>query len=93
MKIEYDAEHDLLNIEFLKNVPIDDSVELDGVVIDYAKDRRIVAIEVLDASKRTTRKPSDLTKFAIVKSPSAGAVRESADKYARRRSGKPAGRR
>lgn len=30
MKIEYDAAHDLLNIEFLANVSIDDSVELDG---------------------------------------------------------------
>jgi len=68
MKIEYDAAHDLLNIEFLAKVPIDDSVEMDGVVIDYAKDKRIVAIEVLDASKRTTRKPLDLTNLAIVKS-------------------------
>jgi uncharacterized protein YuzE len=54
MKIEYDAVHDLLNIEFLANVSIDDSMEMDDVVIDYAKDKRIVAIEVLDASKRTT---------------------------------------
>jgi uncharacterized protein YuzE len=57
MRIEYDTPHDLLNIEFLPNVPIDDSIEMDGVVIDYAKDKRIVAIEVLDASKRTMRKP------------------------------------
>ena len=72
MKIEYDAAHDLLNIEFLANVPIDDSVEIDDVVIDYAKDKRIVAIEVLDASKRTTRKPVDLIDLAIVKSSGAG---------------------
>ncbi|MEX0807016.1 MAG: DUF2283 domain-containing protein [Candidatus Binatia bacterium] len=84
MKIEYDAAHDLLNIEFLANVPIDDSVEMDGVVIDYAKDRRIVAIEVLDASKRTTRKPLDLTDLAIVKSSGAGAVRERPEKYGRK---------
>ena len=83
MKIEYDAAHDLLNIEFLANVPIDDSVE-DGVVIDCAKDKRIVAIEVLDASKRTTRKPVDLIDLAIVKSSSAGAVRESATKYGKK---------
>ena len=57
MRLEYDTARDLLNIEFLPNVPIDDSIELDGVVIDYAKDKRIVSIEVLDASKRTTRKP------------------------------------
>ena len=81
MKIEYDAAHDLLNIEFLANVLIDDSVEMDGVVIDYAKDKRIVAIEVLDASRRTTRKPLDLTDLAIVKSSGAGAVRERADHY------------
>ena len=93
MKIEYDTEHDLLNIEFLANVPIDDSVELDGVVIDYAKDKRIVAIEVLDASKRTTRKPLDLTKLAIVKSMGAGAVRESGEKYGKRRGGKATPRR
>jgi len=82
MKIEYDAAHDLLNIEFLANVPIDDSLEVDGVVIDYAKDKRIVAIEVLDASKRTTRKPLDLIDLAIVKS-SAG-VQEGAETYGRK---------
>ena len=84
MKIEYDAAHDLLNIVFLANVPIDDSVEMDGVVIDYAKDKRIVAIEVLDASKRTTRKPLDLTNLAIVKSSGTGAVRESTEKYGKK---------
>jgi uncharacterized protein YuzE len=84
MKIEYDAAHDLLNIEFLTNVPIDDSVEMDGVVIDYAKDKRIVAIEVLDASKRTTRKPLDLTNLAIVKASGAGAVRERMEKYGKK---------
>jgi len=84
MKIEYDAAHDLLNIEFLTNVPIDDSLEMDGVVIDYAKDKRIVAIEVLDASKRTTRKPLDLTNLAIVKSTGPEAVRESTEKYGKK---------
>ncbi|MGH7796786.1 MAG: DUF2283 domain-containing protein [Candidatus Binatia bacterium] len=81
MKVEYDAAHDLLNIEFLANVPIDDSVEMDGVVVDYAKDKRIVAIEVLDASKRTTRRPVDLTNLTVVKSSVAGAVRKPTDKY------------
>jgi len=88
MKIEYDAAHDLLNIEFLAKVPIDDSVEMDGVVIDYAKDKRIVAIEVLDASKRTTRRPMDLKNLAIVKSSGAGAVREKGESYGAKRKGK-----
>jgi len=54
------------------------------VVIDYAKDKRIVAIEVLDASKRTTRKPLDLTNLAIVKSTGPDAVRESTEKYGKK---------
>ncbi len=81
MKIEYDTEHDLLNIEFLADVPIDDSLEVDGIVIDYAKDKRIVAIEVLDASKRTTREPLDLINLAIVKSSGSEAMREEDGTY------------
>ena len=85
MKIDYDTVHDLLNIEFLDDVPIDDSLEVDGIVIDYAKDKRIVAIEVLDASKRTTREPLDLIDLAIVKSPQSGAVREDNATYRRKK--------
>jgi len=93
MKIEYDAAHDLLNIEFLANVTIDDSVEIDGVVIDYAKAKRIVAIEVLDASKRTTRKPRNLANLAIVKSAGSGAVRERSESYGKQQNRKRAPRR
>ena len=57
MKIEYDPRHDLLNIEFLADVHIQESVELDGVIIDYSSDGRIVSIEILDAGKRTTKDP------------------------------------
>jgi uncharacterized protein YuzE len=81
MNIDYDTGHDLLNIEFLANVPIDDSLEVDGVVIDYAKDKRIVAIEVLDASKRTTREPLDLINLAVAKSSGSDAVREKGERY------------
>src|SRR5438477_12898706 len=84
MKLEYDAAHGLLNIEFLTNVPIDDSVEMDGIVIDYAKDKHIVAIEVLDASKRTTRKPLDLIDLAVVKSSGSDAVREKGETYGKK---------
>lgn len=71
MKIEYDPAHDLLNIEFIVDEAIADSVELDGVVIDYSKDGRIVAIEILDAGKRTTKNPLDLIDFSIVKEKAA----------------------
>ncbi|HLA00741.1 MAG TPA: DUF2283 domain-containing protein [Thermodesulfovibrionales bacterium] len=67
MRIEYDPAHDLLNIEFLSDESIAESVELDGVIIDYAKDGRIVSIEILDAGKRTTKNPLDLINLSIVK--------------------------
>ena len=67
MRIEYDPAHDLLNIEFLPDEAIAESVELDGVIIDYARDRRIVSIEILDAGKRTTKNPLDLIDLSIVK--------------------------
>ena len=67
MRIEYDPTHDLLNIEFVSEQPIAESIEFDGIIIDYSKDRQIVAIEILDAGKRTTKDPLDLINFAIVK--------------------------
>lgn len=67
MRIEYDPAHDLLNIEFIADEPITESRELDGVIIDYSKDGKIVAIEILDAGKRTTKNPLDLIDFSIVK--------------------------
>jgi uncharacterized protein YuzE len=91
MKIEYDAAHDLLNIEFLTDVPIDDSMEVDGVVIDYAKDNRIVAIEILVASKRTTREPLDLIDLSIVRAKPvrSNVVRERGAGYGRRKKNEP----
>ncbi len=71
MKIEYDPAHDLLNIEFLSEEAISESVELDGIVIDYSKSGGIVAIEILDAGKRTTKNPLDLIDFSIVKEKAA----------------------
>lgn len=87
MKIEYDSAHDLLNIEFLPGVHIDDSQEIDGIVIDYAKDRRIVAIEVLDASKRTTSESFDRIDLAIVraKPQPSEVIRERKTAYRRKK--------
>jgi uncharacterized protein YuzE len=67
MKIEYDPIHDLLNIEFIPGQPIKESVELDGIIIDYSEDKRIVGIEILDAGKRTTKGPLDLLDLTIVR--------------------------
>ena len=67
MKIEYDPKHDLLNIEFIADAAIVDSVELDGIIIDYSENKNIVAIEILDAGKRTVKNPLDLLDLTIVK--------------------------
>ena len=90
MRIEYDIKRDLLNIEFVTDVAIHDSLEVDGVVIDYAKDKRIVAIEVLDASKRTTRNPKELVALTVVNEQSdlSGRVRERQAEYGKKRGGK-----
>ncbi len=87
MKIEYDTNHDLLNIEFLPDISIDHSVEVDGIVIDYAKDKRVVAIEVLDASKRTTHDPRDLIGLAIIRAKPVPSdrVRETEARYGKRK--------
>jgi len=74
MKIEYDPAHDLLNIEFLSDEAISESVELDGIVIDYSKSGGIVAIEILDAGKRTTKNPLDLIDFSIIKEKAVASI-------------------
>ncbi len=72
MKIEYDPAYDLMNIEFLPDEAIEESVELDGVVVDYGKDGRIVAIEILDAGKRTVADPLSRIDLSIIRE--AGAL-------------------
>lgn len=67
MKLEYDPKNDILNVEFLEEEPIADSVEFDGIIVDYSSDRKIVALEILDAGKRSTKDPLDLLDLSIVK--------------------------
>lgn len=67
VKIEYDPEIDLMNIEFLAGEPIVDSIEIEGVIIDYSEDRKIVAIEILDAGKRTQKNPLSQLDLSIVR--------------------------
>ncbi len=71
MRIEYDPAHDLLNIEFLSDGSIAESVELDGIIIDYSDDKKIIAIEILDAGKRTTKNPLDSLDLTIVREKAA----------------------
>jgi len=52
MKVTYDQEVDILNIE-LADTEIEESDEdKPGVILDYDAEGNIVSIEILDASKR-----------------------------------------
>jgi uncharacterized protein YuzE len=51
MKVSYDPETDALYVRFAK-APVCESDEVrPGVVLDYDPDGRIVALEILDASR------------------------------------------
>ncbi len=66
MKVMYDPDHDILNIEFLEDEDIEDTIESEeGILIDYNKDRSIVSIEILDASKKTSHNPLDLVNVVV----------------------------
>jgi len=51
MKTHYDAEADALYVRFADAHVVDSQEVSDGVVLDFDSEGRIVAIEVLDASK------------------------------------------
>ena len=67
MKIEYAPEHNIVNIEFLEDIEIEDSVEIDGIIFDYSKDKRLVSLEILDAKKRVGKSPLDKIDFSVMK--------------------------
>ena len=67
MKIEYVPKHDILNVEFLEGVEIDDSTEVDGIIFDYSKDKRLVSLEILDAKKRVGKSPLDKVDFSVMR--------------------------
>jgi len=52
MRIEFDAANDLLNLTLLPDVPVADSREVEGMIFNYAADRRIVAIAIQGARQR-----------------------------------------
>ncbi|MBL0300381.1 MAG: DUF2283 domain-containing protein [Cytophagaceae bacterium] len=55
MKIKYDKETDILYIKF-NDLPVDESdMEKEGVILDYSVDGQLVGIEVLAASKSSSK--------------------------------------
>ncbi|MGC9969335.1 MAG: DUF2283 domain-containing protein [Bryobacteraceae bacterium] len=52
MKVTYDPEVDVLSI-LLSDAPVEESDEdKPGVILDYDRSGNVVALEILDASKR-----------------------------------------
>jgi uncharacterized protein YuzE len=63
LRIEYDKEADALYIQ-LREVSVDDNIDIEeGVTIDLDKEKHIVGIEILDASKKLSLK--DLINITI----------------------------
>jgi len=52
MKIIYDQEVDILNIELTENQIEESDEDKPVVILDYDADGNLVSIEILDASKR-----------------------------------------
>ena len=56
MKIEYDKKIDALYIKLI-DLPYSESNEIEqGVIFDYDNSRKIIGIEILDASKKVSSK-------------------------------------
>jgi len=56
MKINFDQTNDVVRIVFQKG-KYDISKEVDtGVILDFTKDSKIMAIEILDASEKLSKK-------------------------------------
>ena len=53
MKVTYDPEVDVLRIVFSDHAIEESDEDKPGVILDYAKDGKIVSMEILDASKMT----------------------------------------
>jgi len=59
MKIKYDKETDIMYLRFSENKIEESAEEKQGIIIDFDENGKIVAIEILNASK-TTESPNSV---------------------------------
>ena len=52
MKIIYDPEVDIMEIIFCETTIVESDEDENGMIFDYDKEGKVVAIEILDASQR-----------------------------------------
>ena len=52
MKVAYDPEVDVLRIVFAEAPVVESDEDKPGIILDYDRDGNVVAIEILDASRR-----------------------------------------
>ncbi|MCX6801785.1 MAG: DUF2283 domain-containing protein [Candidatus Diapherotrites archaeon] len=52
MKISYDSKADAMNIKFQEGKYAISKEIIEGIIIDYTKNGKVLSIEILDTSKR-----------------------------------------
>ena len=56
MKISFDKEHDIMRIKFQEGKYEISKEVAEGIVMDMTKDNKIMAIEILNASRRISKR-------------------------------------
>jgi uncharacterized protein YuzE len=72
LRIEYDKEADALYIQ-LREVDVDDNIDIEeGITVDLDKNRHVVGIEILNASRKLSL--SDMVNITIQNLPLENAA-------------------
>ena len=51
----------------MEDAEIEESVEEDGIIFDYTKNKKLVSVEILDARKRIGKNPLGKIDFSVIK--------------------------
>jgi uncharacterized protein YuzE len=65
MRITYDKKVDAMNIVFQKGKYKINKEIAEGIIIDYTKDEKVLAIEILDVTKRMLKESIESISFNV----------------------------
>ncbi len=65
MRITYDKKVDAMNIVFQKGKYEINKEIAEGIIIDYTKDEKVLAIEILDVTKRMLKESIESISFNV----------------------------